>query len=134
MGSGHITIWDRLHFMFWILAITGFLFTCQNGPDEAPDSTTEVVRQDTAVSSNFDNYTHPYLTKAISVQNEQGRGPAEEFFIAALSLYEKEKNWTGYSKTAIRLAKNYLPTTQKHPRCSEKRLGTGWPTMGIVIA
>ena len=107
MGYGRIFMWDGLCFVLCLMVIAGILFTCENDTHRISDTDSLAVREDTTVVDNFDDYSHPYLTKAESVQKEQGREAAEEFFIAALSLYEKEKNWTGYTKTAIRLARNY---------------------------
>ena len=104
--------YDRLitrgfYFIFCLLAIPCIFLACQNHRSQASDQHKTDIKEDTVAINNFDNYRHPYLTKALSVQKEQGREAAEEFFVAALSLYEKEKNWIGYAKTAIKLARNY---------------------------
>lgn len=107
MGYSCRDIRVGLYYIFCLFAIPGVFLACRDHGDQISNKDKVLIKEDTVVMDNFDDYSHPYLTKALSVQKEQGRRAAEEFFIAALSLYEKEKNWIGYAKTAIRLAKNY---------------------------
>ena len=53
-------------------------------------------------------YTHPYLTKADEIRDEEGAEIALPYYEAAVSLFEKEGNWEGYITALNRISSYYL--------------------------
>ena len=107
MGSNLVACGAGLYNTLCLLVTFAIFFACQKHRQPTVTQDTPMADEDSLTVHNFDNYSHPYLRKALSVQKLQGRKAAEEFFLAAMSLFEKEENWVGYTKTAIILARNY---------------------------
>ncbi|MDN5216197.1 CHAT domain-containing protein [Fulvivirgaceae bacterium BMA12] len=107
MGSNLVACGVGLYNMLCLLVTLSVFFACQNQSQRTVGPDKPMAGEDSVIVHNFDDYGHPYLRKALSVQKMQGRTAAEEFYLAALSLFENEENWIGYTKTAIVLARNY---------------------------
>ena len=125
MGYGRLDIRAGLYYIFYLLAIPCIFFACHHPGSQMAHQDEAITREDSVVINIFDDYSHPYLTKALAIQEEQGRVAAEEFFMAALSLFEKEKNWKGHARAAIQLARiyNYLDKQDKTVPVLRKALG-----------
>lgn len=110
MGSDHFDFGNKyILYLCFVSIVLGMMVSCE-GKKSLTSKTTEkeqISVEDSTKTGNYDNYSHPYLKKAQDVNNVEGSAVAEEFYQAALSLFEKEDNLPGYAKTAQILSTNY---------------------------
>ncbi len=99
-----------------IWMVIGFIVvfaSCQQKPEPTVDQQNQLPQENDIEAHNYDDFNHPYLAKAQEIKDKEGIGAAIEFYEAALSLFEKEKNWVGYGIAADKLIINYNSSSQR---------------------